>query len=105
MPDEQEAVAEAKERRHWRAFWDETPPWIKGPLILILGGIAGGSGTALWHPTPARKDDVVLRQLMVKVGSLDAGFKAFVATQTPTTRLKVLEAMNRYEDKSRDIQP
>jgi hypothetical protein len=35
---------EIGDRRHWRAFWDEIPGWLKAAVIGICGLTAGGAG-------------------------------------------------------------
>lgn len=45
-PSTQETASEeARDRKHWRAFWDEIPAWLKTAVIALLaagGGVSTG---------------------------------------------------------------
>lgn len=98
-----EDKAEIKERRHWKAFWDELPPWLKTPLMLILTALAASYGTKQFNT----KDDFMneddwRKVVREEIGPLKAGFKAFVASQPASVQVKILQAMAKQEEKQKE---
>lgn len=89
---------DAKEERKWNAFWHALPGWVKGPLTIVLAGLAGHYAL----PSSSLDEKKFQRIIHEEVGPLKAGFLAFVDTCPDKQKVKVLEAMNRYRDKVRE---
>lgn len=95
---------EAKERRHWKAFWDEFPGWLRTAIVIAFGGTIGGSVVTL---KPDKSDDLMTEDefrtvVRTEIAPMKAGFKAFVATQPEKVQLAVLRAWNREEEKLKE---
>ncbi len=55
---------EARERRHWRAFWDTIPGWVKNTFLAITAA-AGTWGTVQMtktDPETSRLEERMLKQ-------------------------------------------
>lgn len=48
LPSTGNGTEEARERRHWRAFWDSVPGWAKASIMALAGlSIGGASATGI----------------------------------------------------------
>lgn len=100
----------SKERRHWRAFWDEFPGWFRTAIIALSS--AGASAAGMKHlggtqPNVLMDEDDWKRVVAEAIEPLkreqskqSAGFKAFVSTQPDKVQVIVFKAMDRQEERS-----
>jgi hypothetical protein len=98
---------EAKERRHWRAFWDEFPGWLRTAVVIALSGSASAIGMKQFgdkdpHAAIVMTEDDFAQVVRKEIAPMKAGFKAFVATQPEKVQLAVLKAWNREEEKQKE---
>lgn len=94
---------EAKERRHWRAFWDEFPGWLRTAIVIAFGGTVGGGSMKLFsHSDTLMDEDDYRRVVKEEIGPLKAGFKAFVETQPDKVQVLVFRAMTREAERNAD---
>lgn len=96
--------SETKERKHWKAFWDEFPGWFRTAIIALAS--AAASAFSMKHMGGAEPifmdEDDYRKVIREEVGPLKAGFKAFVATQPAKVQLAVFQAWNRQEEKQKE---
>ena len=98
------SLKEGVEKRRWTAvfsaFWASIPTWLQIAAVSALTGSSVMAGT--WSRSNGDSEAELRHVVREEMSVMNAGFKAFVATQPEKTQLAVLRAMERAGEKLKE---